>query len=83
MDKLKRDARTIFEAGLKAVDPVTAVKNHLKRENNKLLLQGQEYDLRNYENIYVIGMGKAAASMAKAIEEIVGDRLTSGIVNVK
>ena len=28
-------------------------------------------------------MGKAAASMAKAIEEIIGDRLTSGIVNVK
>ncbi|MEE8135757.1 MAG: glycerate-2-kinase family protein, partial [Thermodesulfobacteriota bacterium] len=83
LDKLKRDARTIFEAGLKAADPATAVKNHLKRENNKLLLQGQEYDLRNYENIYVIGMGKAAASMAKAIEEIVGDRLTSGIVNVK
>lgn len=83
LDKLKSDARTIFEAGLKAADPATAVKNHLKRQGDKLHLQGQEYDLRNYENIYVIGMGKAAASMAKAIEEIIGDRLTSGIVNVK
>ncbi|MCK5391653.1 MAG: glycerate-2-kinase family protein, partial [Deltaproteobacteria bacterium] len=83
MDKLKSDARAIFEAGLKAVDPVTAVKNHLRRVGETLELGERNYDLRNYENIYVIGMGKAAASMAKAIEDILGDRLTRGIVNVK
>ncbi|MCK5710822.1 MAG: glycerate kinase [Deltaproteobacteria bacterium] len=83
LDKLKSDARAIFEAGLKAVDPVTAVKNHLRRVGETLELGERNYDLRNYENIYVIGMGKAAASMAKAIEDILGDRLTRGIVNVK
>ena len=83
LEKLKSDAKAIFDAGLKAVDPINAVKNHLKREENKLFLQDQEYDLTDYENIYVIGMGKAAAAMAKAIEEILGDKLTHGIVNVK
>jgi hydroxypyruvate reductase len=83
LDKLKSDARAIFEAGLKAVDPVTAVKNHLKREGETLELGDRKYDLRNYEKIFVIGMGKAAASMAKAIEDLLGDRLTRGIVNVK
>ncbi len=83
LEKLRSDARAIFEAGLKAVDPISAVKNHIKRDGNKLRLQDMEYELGDYENIYVVGMGKAAASMAKAIEEILGDKLTQGIVNVK
>jgi len=82
-NKLKSDARAIFEAGLKAVDPEVAVRTHLKRSGNKLQLNDKEYDLTDYENIYVIGMGKAAAAMAKAVEEIIGDQLSAGIVNVK
>ena len=83
IDKLKNDAKTIFHAGLTAVDPEVAVKNHLLRTNDKLNLADREYDLSKFENVYVIGMGKAAASMAKAVEEILGDHLTAGIVNVK
>lgn len=82
-NKLKSDARAIFEAGLKAVDPEVAVHTHLKRSENKLKLNDREYDLTGFENIYVIGMGKAAAAMAKAVEEIIGDELSTGIVNVK
>lgn len=82
-NKLKSDAKAIFEAGLKAVDPEVAVRSHLKRTGNKLQLNNREYDITDYENIYVIGMGKAAASMAKAVEEIIGDELSTGIVNVK
>jgi glycerate 2-kinase len=83
LEKLRGDARAIFDAGLKAVDPIKAVKNHINRDGNTLRVQGIEYDVAAYENIYVIGMGKAAASMAKAVEDILGDKLTSGIVNVK
>lgn len=83
LEKLKSDAKTIFEAGLRAVDPLEAVKMQLKRDGDKLILEEREYDLGNYEKIYVIGMGKAAASMAKALEDILGDRITRGIVNVK
>ncbi|TFG76264.1 MAG: DUF4147 domain-containing protein, partial [Thermodesulfobacteriales bacterium] len=83
LEKLRGDARAIFDAGLKAVDPIKAVKNHINRNGNTLRVQGLEYDVGAYENIYVIGMGKAAASMAKAVEDILGDKLTAGIVNVK
>ena len=82
-EKLREDAREIFDAGLYAVNPYNAVKQHLIRSNGELSLQGQTYKLDNYENVYVIGMGKAASSMALAIEEILGDRLKAGIVNVK
>ncbi len=83
LEKLRGDARAIFDAGLKAVDSIKAVKNHINRDGNTLRVQGIEYDVGAYENIYVIGMGKAAASMAKAVEDIIGDKLTAGIVNVK
>ncbi|MEQ9618217.1 MAG: glycerate kinase [Deltaproteobacteria bacterium] len=83
LNKLRDDAVSIFHAGLKAVDPVNAVKAHLRREDETLILQGREYDLPAFENVYVVGMGKAAASMAKAVEDILGDRLTAGVVNVK
>ncbi len=81
--ELRKDALAIFQAGLEAVDPVNAVKLHLKRTDNRLFLQGREYDLTEFKHLYVIGMGKAAASMAKAVEDILGDRIAGGIVNVK
>lgn len=83
LNKLRNDAISIFYAGLKAVDPVNAVKAHLRHEDGTLILQGREYDLSAFGNVYVVGMGKAAASMAKAMEDILGDRLTAGVVNVK
>jgi len=81
--QLRREAMEIFRHALRAVDPVTAVKRHLVLEPLKLRAGGQEYDLRRFRSIFVVGMGKASAAMAKAVEEILGDRLTGGQVNVK
>ena len=83
MKKLREDALNIFNAGIKAVDPVNAVKRYLTRQDDRLEIQGQTYNLSNYENIYVIGMGKASAAMAQAVEELIGDRLKAGVLNVK
>ncbi len=83
LKKLHEDALNIFNAGIKAVDPANAVKRYLTRQDDRLEIQGQTYDLSNYENIYVIGMGKASAAMAQAVEELIGDRLKAGVLNVK
>jgi hydroxypyruvate reductase len=40
-------------------------------------------NLEKFKHIYIIGAGKATASMAKAIEEMLNDRITEGIINVK
>jgi glycerate 2-kinase len=83
LKKLHEDALNIFNAGIKAVDPANAVKRYLTRQDDRLEIQGKTYDLSNYENIYVIGMGKASAAMAQAVEELIGDRLKAGVLNVK
>lgn len=81
--KLRQDAIDIFKAGLKAVDPKVAVKRYMKRDGQTLIVDEKEYDLNQFDKIYVVGGGKAGASMAAAVEEILGNLVTEGIVNVK
>ncbi|HUS71022.1 MAG TPA: glycerate kinase [Anaerolineae bacterium] len=79
----RRKILPILSAALQAVDPVAAVKRHVSLERNKLRIGDHTYDLRQYEHIYVVGGGKAGGSMARAIEGILGDRITAGVVNTK
>ncbi len=84
-------ALAILSAALEAVDPANAIKRQVSLAGDTLrighrpeLVEGQRtYDLTHYRHIYVIGGGKAGGSMAQAIEEILGRRVTAGLVNVK
>src|ERR1043165_4813136 len=69
---LRRDAAAIFRASLEAADPAGAVERQLRGR-----------DFARFRNIYVVGAGKAGASMAKAVERVLGRRITGGLVNVK
>ena len=69
---LRKHARAIFQAALSAADPAGAVARHLKRR-----------DFSRFRNIYVVGAGKAGASMAQAAERVLGRRIAAGLVNVK
>ncbi len=80
---MRNEALDIFNASLKAVDPVNAVKRFLKKVDNKLIVKNISYDLNCFENIYLIGFGKAAAAMARGVEEVLGKDLKAGIVSVK
>jgi glycerate 2-kinase len=81
--QMRKDAIDIFRAGVEAVEPEAAVKQYCRREGNRLLVHEEVYDLTEFENIFVIGAGKAGAPMARAVEEALGDRITEGIINVK
>ncbi|NOQ40938.1 MAG: DUF4147 domain-containing protein [Desulfuromusa sp.] len=78
-----RHAVDIFQAGLRAVAPGAAIKKFCQLDGEILTVAGQNYDLKLFDKIFVLGAGKAGASMAKAIEEIVGDRITEGLITVK
>jgi hydroxypyruvate reductase len=82
-ERLRTDAISIFKAGLEAVEPGNAVRKHLGLKDGVLEISGRKYMLPDFENIYVVGMGKAAAPMARAVEDMLGDRITAGIINVK
>jgi hydroxypyruvate reductase len=69
---LRRQALSIFKAALAAADPVDAVLRHLRSR-----------DFSRFQHIYVVGAGKAGASMAMAAERALGRRIAAGLVNVK
>jgi glycerate 2-kinase len=83
LKKLRRDAAAIFQAGLRAVAPEEAVRRHVHRDGDILIVADRRYDLTAFRKIIVIGAGKAACPMAKVLEEMLAERLTSGHVNVK
>jgi glycerate-2-kinase len=73
----------VLGAARAAVDPAEAIRRVLVRGEHTLWIDGIAYDLRRYRRIFVIGGGKAGASMAGAIETLIGDLITAGVVNVK
>ncbi len=69
--QLRREATAIFRAALAAADPYQATLAHLKPLP------------KSTKNLYVIGAGKAASSMARAVEKFYGKQIHSGIIVTK
>ena len=79
-DKLRKDAKRLFERALGEADPRKCVLEHLSLKGKKLKVGKETFDLSGFEAVYVAAFGKAAASMASALEELLGDLITGGIV---
>ncbi len=80
--------REIYTAAIDAVNPENAIESHVKLRGNilALLTEGKsfaEFDLDGFERILVVGAGKATSPMARAIENILGERIESGLISVK
>jgi len=80
---MRQDAIEIFKAGLNAVRPDRAIINHCRIDGNYLIVGENQYNLNQYTRIFVVGAGKAAAIMAKAIEQLLGNRIHQGSIIVK
>jgi hydroxypyruvate reductase len=64
------DARTIWQAALAAGNVGPLVRSHLSAASD-------------YRRVLVLGCGKASGAMARAAEEVLGDRIAGGFVVVK
>jgi glycerate-2-kinase len=87
-------ALDILEAGLAAADPYVSICKLVQIEDDQLIIGGHPemdvsgfgdeiIDLSEVENIYVIGAGKAVQRQAKALEDLLGDRITAGAITIK
>jgi glycerate 2-kinase len=88
LDEMKRMAKAIFSKTLSAVDPSKILKDRIRIEKDRLWIRIEEnseniFDLNTFHKIFLVGTGKASNSMAKAVEEIFGDRMTKGVVTTK
>ncbi len=77
----------IFRAALERVDPYQMLRDHVSLEAEQLVIafegERHECNLNDFTRIFVMGAGKASARMAKALEDILGERITRGVLSVK
>ena len=69
-----------IEAGIEAAQPKNAVANALSLSENILEIQNRTIDLSQFTDILILGGGKAAAQMAQALEQVLSDWISGGVV---
>ena len=83
VESMRQQAEKIFRAALKAVDPIEAVFRYVKRVDGVLHVGERRFEFKDYDRILVVGAGKAGAPMARALEDLLGDRISDGVIVVK
>jgi glycerate 2-kinase len=70
--QLRENALAILHAALRAADPTAVCR---------------EWATHRFQSppgrVFVVGAGKASAAMALGIEDVLGDKITAGLINVK
>ncbi len=77
-------ARTILNYALERVLPEPALRRFvsLDESTNVLTVDGKPYHLNNFDRIIVVGGGKAGRRTGIELANILGDRITTGVMNV-
>jgi hydroxypyruvate reductase len=82
-EQLRKEIQEIFIAGIEEVHAGTCIRQSCSLDKNILTIKTFNFDLEKYNNIYVVGGGKATAAMAFELEQILGNMITSGVISVK
>src|SRR5437016_179610 len=76
-------AEAIFRNAIAAARADRLIAEKVRLEDDVLNVVDLSIDLSAIDHIFVVGAGKASAAMASAIEAVLGNRLTEGIVVTK
>lgn len=79
-EKLRKDARELFDRALEEADPRKCVLERLELRGSRLFVADAVFNLEDFESVYAVAFGKAAPAMAGALEELLGDFVTRGLV---
>ncbi|NXM91799.1 GLCTK kinase, partial [Oenanthe oenanthe] len=80
---LREHALSLFYGAVGTIRPAPMLRRALKLQRGgcpQLLVKDQAFPVKR--DLYLVGFGKAVLGMAAAAEEILGDHLTRGIINV-
>ena len=73
----------LMDAVLEEMDAGRIIRSLMRLDGDLLTIGEKSWDLKTKKNIYLFGAGKACNAMAQAVCEILGERVTKGVVSVK
>ncbi|WP_135304903.1 glycerate kinase type-2 family protein [Haloarcula amylovorans] len=78
-----REQRLVLDclaAGIERARPTNIIDQKITLDSRILQIESSQYDLEEYDNIYVIGGGNAAGHIAAELTAVLDDIITDGIV---
>jgi hydroxypyruvate reductase len=71
------------DVALQAVDPHAAVRRHLTYDGERIQAGNRRWEAAAIDRLRLIAVGKASVPMARAAVEVLGERITDGVVVTK
>ena len=82
-DRKVREAILLaYESALLSSNPYQMIIDNVSLSESILVIGSKRFDLKKFENIIVIGGGKASGPMTQALEKLLEDKITDGVVNI-
>ncbi len=81
--KLKEHAWHIIQSAIEAVKPLRLIPDQVTRRGNELVVNEHRIPLPEKGTLVVVGFGKASAAMAQALQPLLEDKLSAGLVVTK
>jgi glycerate 2-kinase len=82
-----KDLENIYRDAVREVDPAGLISSRVRMDGRTLVIHGPDTkiseDLSRYKQVIVLGIGKASARMASALERILADELSCGFIITK
>jgi glycerate 2-kinase len=83
MDTVMNDQiNELIAAALVAVNPYDAIQNHLRLDDNLLIIGDRVINL-THQDIRCVAIGKGSVPMARSIQRLLGSRISQGLVVTK
>ncbi|ASJ14730.1 glycerate kinase type-2 family protein [Thermococcus radiotolerans] len=77
----KTAALEIMNSAIESADPYRAVRRSINVDGNRMAVFGEEFSLSG--KVYLLAFGKAACSMARAVVDLLGERIEEGVIITK
>ena len=83
MEKTTALIQGLIKAAVDSVRPENFIPENIHLAGRSLHIQDETYDFGKYARIYVVSVGKAAYGMSEAMDKIIGQYVSKGIVLTK
>ena len=78
--EIRKAALDIIDHALANADPYKATCQLVRVEEHFLTVGKLRFDLNHHKRIFLLGAGKATFPIARALEDLLGERITDGVI---